>query len=191
VSQLVCPFCHAPFDNSYQLIEHEEYSCPQRHAVVAGAVEQRPRLRDPLPGEGQWTLVTFRWGNTTYIPLSPTERKVTVQVSNTSFSDSSSGDTGTLTIQDAAGFNVTPATPPTWTADDNGAYIRLQVAADGLSATAAPVAPGTANVTIQVNNADGTNATLQSQVTVTTGDAQNLEVAWSPITPAPQPTPGA
>jgi hypothetical protein len=190
MSQLVCPFCNTPFENSYQLIEHEEHSCPQRHAVVAGNVDQH-RHRDPLPGEGEWTLITFRWGNTTYIPLSPTERKVTVQVSNASFSDSSSGDSGTLTIQDAAGFNVTPATPPTWTSDDNGRYITLTPSADGLSATAAPVAPGTANVTIQVNNADGTNATLQSQVTVTTGDAQNLKVAWSPISPAPQPTPGS
>lgn len=105
------------------------------------------------------------------------------------FADNDEAETATLQFLDDKGDPTEPASVPQWVSDDNGNVITLDVASDGLSATATPVAPGTAHVTVTVNDEEGVAVTGQSTVIVTGGDVNSLSVVWTPITPVPVTSP--
>jgi hypothetical protein len=88
--------------------------------------------------------------------------------------------TYTVEAEDSKGFEVSDTLA--WSEDSAGAVITLTVAADGLSALAAAVAPGSATVTVTDGTLSGSDL-----VTVTTG-----EVAQIILTPgAPEDEPAA
>jgi hypothetical protein len=107
----------------------------------------------------------------------------------TSLLDSDPPSTGTLSFEDAAGFATTstPDAPPVWAEDSNGTVITLAASADGLSATATPVAPGTANVTVSLSVA-GAPVVGTGSVTVTAGATTQVALSWAPgVAAAPAP----
>lgn len=77
-----------------------------------------------------------------------------------------------IKVEDSKGFVTTDANALTWSADDGGAVVTPQPAADGLSCTFVAVAPGTANYQIT----DGT-LTGGGTITVTPGDAEQIAVS--------------
>src|SRR6185437_6600421 len=69
-----------------------------------------------------------------------------------------------VTFADAKGAAVTLPSPPVWSASDP-AVITVTASADGLTATVASVAPGTAQVNVVGTNADGKTAAGTLDVT--------------------------
>jgi hypothetical protein len=67
----------------------------------------------------------------------------------------------TASETDSAGNAVAPADALSWTSDDGGAVLTLQVSADSLSCTAVATGVGTGNVTVADPGAALTSAPLQ------------------------------
>jgi hypothetical protein len=112
------------------------------------------------------------------------------------FADSASPEVATLVLLDATGAPTTADSPPVWVSGDTaGTFFTIVTAADGLSSTATPVSPGSAVVTITVQdnaNEDGTPGAVvtgQTTVTVTAGEAASLAVSWAPPVVVPTPAP--
>lgn len=98
----------------------------------------------------------------------------------------------TLSLADAEGFptGATPDSPPTWAESSNGTVVTVTPSEDGLSATFAPVAPGTSNVTVSTT-VSGAPLTGTGTVTITAGPTATLALTFTAGTAAAPTAPTA
>jgi uncharacterized protein (DUF2147 family) len=119
-----------------------------------------------------------------------TRKQVHFHMADLSVRDSDPAATAAVTLTDAAGAATTPDATPTWAEDSNGTVLTLAPSADGMSATLTWVAPGTANISFNATDNDGTTVIATGSVEVTPGEAKTAEMTFTAgAAPAPAPAP--
>lgn len=95
--------------------------------------------------------------------------------------DNDPAATAAVTFQDADGNPTAPDDIPAWSADDGGTIVTLTPAADGLSASVAPVgALGTANISMTSTDTNGTVVSATGDVTVVSSEAATADIEFTP-----------
>lgn len=101
--------------------------------------------------------------------------------------DSDPAPSATISFEDAADFptTATPDAPPIWAESSSGTVVTVVSAADGMSATFPPVAPGTSTVTVSLS-ISGEALVGTGTIEVTGGAVSKIAITFSPgVAPAP------
>ncbi len=127
-------------------------------------------LEKYIPQEPKLALITFTSGGV-------------VTLAETTVRDDVGTLSASVSFKDVHGHDTAAEDVPTWTSSDE-AVLSLDVADDGLSATATVNAPGASLVEVTSTTADGDEIKAQGTVTVTAGEPASGEVTFTEGAPA-------
>jgi hypothetical protein len=125
-----------------------------------------------IPQEPRLALITF------------TTTEGEIVMADISVRDDAGPLSAVVSFKDVHGHDTAAEDTPTWTSSDENA-VSLEVAADGLSATATVNGPGAALIEVVSMTADGDEIKAQGTVTVTAGEPASGDVSFAPAEEAP------
>jgi uncharacterized protein YjdB len=121
-----------------------------------------------IPQEPRLALITF---------TATTDGEEVVTLAETQVQDDVGQLTARVSFKDVHGHDTAAEDVPTWTSSDES-VVSLEVAEDGLSATATVNAPGASLIEVTSMTADGDEIKAQGTVTVTAGEPASGEVTF-------------
>jgi hypothetical protein len=127
-----------------------------------------------IPQEPKLALITFTYTDD--------DGKEVIALADTSVRDDVGTLSASVSFKDVHGHDTAAEDVPSWTSSDE-AVLSLDVADDGLSATATVNGPGASLVEVTSMTADGDEIKAQGTVTVTAGEPASGDVTFSEGTP--------